>query len=216
MDERQPDSLPVARGTTTLGLTCKEGVVLATERRATGDTMILSHSAVKLFALDKHLGLTIAGYVGDAQALVRYFQAEIALYRLRRGSPLPVEGAATLISNLLNQNRYFPYLVGLVLGGVDRSGNHVYGIDMDGGMIEDRYVSEGSGSPVAYGVLESGYSSGLPLSDGVDLALRALTMAMRRDSASGDGYLLATIGSDGFRSLSEEDVKRRLGRLKLP
>jgi proteasome beta subunit len=210
------DEERLLKGTTTIALICKDGVVLGTERRATAGNVIAAKQTQKLFKVDNNLGVTIAGLVGDAQVLVRYLRAEVSLYRLRRNAPLSAEGAATLLANILTGNRMFPYYAWLLLGGVDGKGGHVYSIDPAGGTIEDRFVSVGSGSPFAYGVLEEGYSRDLPVSDGVDLTLRGLTVAMKRDSASGDGYLIHTISTKEYREFSEDEINKRLKALKIP
>jgi proteasome beta subunit len=178
--------------------------------------MIANKSTQKLFKIDENLGITVAGLVGDAQVLARYLKAEVSLYRLRRSAPLSAEGAATLLANILNGNRMFPYYAWLILGGVDAKGGHVYSVDPAGGSIEDRYVSVGSGSTFAYGVLEEGYSRDLSVSDGVDVALRGLTVAMKRDSASGDGYIVNTISSKEYKEFSEDEINKRLKALKIP
>ena len=204
------------KGTTTIGLVAKDGVVLATERRATAGSMIANKSTQKLFKIDQNLGITVAGLVGDAQVLARYLKAEVSLYRLRRSAPLSAEGAATLLANILNGNRMFPYYAWLILGGHDAKGGHVFSVDPAGGSIEDRFVSVGSGSTFAYGVLEEGYSRDMSMSDGVDLALRGLTVAMKRDSASGDGYIVNTISAKEYREFSEDEINKRLKALKIP
>lgn len=204
------------KGTTTIGMVCKDGVVLATERRATAGTLIANKATQKVFKIDSNIGLTIAGYVGDAQVLARYLKAEVSLYRLRRNGALTAEGAATLLANILNGNRMFPYLAWLILGGVDAKGGHVFSIDPAGGSIEDRYVSVGSGSTFAYGVLEEAYSRDLSIADGVDVALRGLTVAMRRDSASGDGYLVHTITPKEYHEFADDEINKRLKALKIP
>ncbi len=204
------------KGTTTIALVCKDGVVLGTERRATAGTMIANKATQKVFKIDDNLGITIAGLVGDAQTLARYLRAEVSLYRLRRSGLLSVEGAATLLANILSGNRMFPYYAWLLMGGIDPKGGHVFSIDPAGGSIEDRYVSVGSGSPFAYGVLEEGYSRDMSVSDGVDLTLRGLTVAMKRDSASGDGYLIHTITSKEYHEFSEDEINKRLKALKIP
>ena len=204
------------KGTTTIGLVCKDGVVLATERRATAGNLIANKMTQKLFKIDGNIGVTVAGLVGDAQVLARYLKAEVALYRLRRGAQLNAEGAATLLANILNGNRMFPYYAWLILGGVDGKGGHVYSVDPAGGSIEDRFVSVGSGSPFAYGVLEEGYSRDMTVADGVDLALRGLTAAMKRDSASGDGYIVNTITTKEYKEFSEDEINTRLKALKIP
>ncbi len=205
----------VKTGTTTIGLVCKEGVVMATEMRATMGTLIAHKTTQKLFKIDDNLGLTVAGVVGDAQTLARYITAEVELYKLKRGQPMSVRSAATLTSNVLGGSRFYPYYVGLILGGIDREGGHVYALDMVGGAIPDDYVTTGSGSPYVYGVLEDHYEKGLLVNDGIDLAIRGLHAAMRRDSASGDGYSLASITKDGFVTYDEKDVQKRLAKMKL-
>jgi proteasome beta subunit len=210
------DEERLLKGTTTIGLVCKDGVVLATERRATAGSMIANKETQKVFKIDDNIGLTIAGLVGDAQVLARYLKAEVSLYRLRRSAPLSAEGAATLLANILSGNRYYPYYAWLILGGVDARGSHVFSVDPAGGCMEDRFVSVGSGSTFAYGVLEEGYSRDMTTVDGIDLALRGLTVAMKRDSASGDGYLVHVISSKGYRELDEDEINKRLKALKIP
>lgn len=202
------------KGTTTLGLVCKDGVILATERRATMGTLIAHKVTKKLFKIDENLGLTVAGLVGDAQVLARYLSAEVELYKLKRNTSMTVKAASTLMSNILSGRRYFPYWVALVIGGMDSEGGHVYSLDAAGGAIEDQYVTTGSGSPYVYGVLEDHYKEGLSTSDGIDLAIRALNAAMKRDAASGDGIDIAVIKKKEFKQLSEDEVtdrKKKLG-----
>ena len=154
--------------------------------------------------------------MGDAQVLARYLRAEVSLYRLRRSASLTAEGAATLLANILNGNRFYPYYAWLILGGIDGKGGHVFSVDPAGGCIEDRYVSVGSGSNFAYGILEEAYSRDIATSDAVDLALRGLTAAMKRDSASGDGYLVHVISAKEYHELTDDEINKRLKALKIP
>jgi proteasome beta subunit len=209
------DEERLLKGTTTIGIVAKDGVVLATERRATAGTMISNKQTQKLFKIDQNLGVTIAGLVGDAQVLTRYLRAEVSLYRLRRNAPLSAEGAATLLANILSGNRYYPYYAWLILGGVDAKGSHVFSVDPAGGCIEDRFVSVGSGSTFTYGLLEEGYTREISTSEAVDLALRGLTAAMKRDSASGDGYLVHVISPREYHEFTEDEVNKRLKALKI-
>ncbi len=202
-------------GTTTVGIVCRDGVILAADRRATAGTMIAHKRTRKVFRLDENLGLTTAGLVGDLQVLARYITAEVELYKLKRNAPMPVEAAATLTANILSGRRFFPYLVQLVIGGVDRKGNHVYSLDLAGGSLPDNYVSTGSGSPYVYGILEDHYREGLPSSDGADLAIRAVAVAMRRDAASGEGIDVAVITPDGYTELQDKDVEKRKTAMKI-
>ena len=202
-------------GTTTIGIVNKDGVVLASEHRATMGNIIAHKDVQKVFKIDDNLGLTTAGLVGDAQLLARYIKAEVELYRLKRQAPISVKSGATLLSNILHRGGgaggYF--YVGLILGGVDKEGGHVYGIDAAGGSIRDDYVSVGSGSLMAYGVLEDNFEKGMTMDQTADLAIRALNAAMKRDSASGDGMAIICISKDGYRELGEDEVRKRATKL---
>ena len=202
-------------GTTTVGITCKDGVVLATERRATMGTLIAHKNTQKLFEIDNNIGMTTAGLVGDAQILVRYLVAETNLYRLRYGRPMSIKAASTLMANILSGNKYMPYWVQLIVGGVEYDGGHVYSLDPAGGSIEDTYITTGSGSPYVYGVLEDHFTDGLTTKEGADLAIRGITAAMKRDSASGEGIDVAIIDDKGFNILSEKDIQDRIKKMKL-
>jgi proteasome beta subunit len=202
-------------GTTTIGIVNTEGVVLASEHRATMGNIIAHKEVQKVFKIDDNLGLTTAGLVGDAQLLARYVKAEVELFKLKRQAPMKVKSAATMLSNILRRgggaNGYF--YVGLIMGGYDRDGGHVYSIDAAGGCIPDNYVSVGSGSLFAYGVMEDHYKKGLSLDDAINLAIRSLNASMKRDSASGDGMAVITITKDGFVEVSDEEIAKRASRM---
>ena len=200
-------------GTTTLGMVCRDGVVIATETRATMGTLIAHKDTKKLYKIDQHLALATAGLVGDLQILARYLNAEANLYRLKRDVKMPVKSAATLMSNILNQRKFYPYYVQLILGGYDNSGGHVFSLDAAGGAIPDKYASGGSGSPYVYGVLEDCYKEGLSTDEGIDIAIRAITAAKNRDSASGGNINVAVITKDGYKEVSEDEIKKRLIKL---
>ncbi len=204
-------------GTTTIGIVNKDGVVLATEHRATMGNLIAHKDVRKVFKIDDNLGLTVAGLVGDAQVLARYIKAEVELYKLKRGTPISVNSAATLLSNIMRGGggSYGFYYVGLILGGIDPLGGHVYSLDAAGGSIRDDFVSVGSGSPFAYGVLEDHFKKDITEEEAIDLAIRALNAAMRRDSASGDGYAVVVINKKGLKELTPEEALQRAERMKL-
>ena len=207
-----PDDLKKT-GTTTLGMVCKEGVVIATEQRATMGTLIAHKATKKLYKIDEHLALATAGLVGDLQVLARYLNAEANLYRLKRDARMPVKSAATLMSNIMNQRKFAPYYVQLILGGYDNTGGYVFSLDAAGGAIPDKYTAGGSGSPYVFGVLEDNYKDDLTADDGIDLAVRAITAAKNRDSASGGMINVAVITKEGFKEIPMEEIKKRMEKL---
>jgi proteasome beta subunit len=186
---------------------------MATETRATMGTLIAHKTTKKLYQIDQHLGLATAGLVGDLQILARYLNAEANLYRLKRDQKIPVKSAATLMSNILNQRKFFPYYVQLILGGFDNTGGHLYSLDAAGGAIPDKYTAGGSGSPYVFGVLEDNFQEGLSIESGIEIAIRAITAAKNRDSASGGMINVAVITKDGFKEISEDEIKKRIEKL---
>jgi len=193
--------------TTTIGVVCRDGVLMTTDTRATMGSFVAHKHAKKVYMIDHHLGMTIAGTVGDAQAIVEMLKANSALYRLDMNRPIPVQSAARMVSNILFQARYYPLSVQALIGGMDDTGGHIFALDPLGSMMEERYVSTGSGSPVAYGVLESEWHDDLNVKDSTPVLVRAISSAMKRDSASGDSFDVVTITKDGYRELTEDEKK---------
>ncbi|NYT19687.1 MAG: archaeal proteasome endopeptidase complex subunit beta [Methanosarcinales archaeon] len=198
------------KGTTTVGIVCSDGVVLATEQRATMGNFIASKTAKKIYQIDDLVGMTTAGSVGDAQQIVRVISVESKLFKMRRQESVTIKGIATLLSNLLSGQRYYPLMVQLLIGGFDKNGPAVYSLDALGGKIEEtKAVATGSGSPMAYGVLEDRYKDDMTVDEGVDLAIRALHNAMKRDSASGEGIDVVVITKDKYERLDQEEVREK-------
>ena len=196
------------KGTTTLGLVCKDGIVMATEMRATMGNLIGHKTTQKLFKISDNMALTVAGLVGDAQMLARWLSAEVKLYELKTGTSMSLRASSTLMANIMNGRRYMPFWVQLLLGGIDSEGGHIYSLDAAGGSIPDKFQTTGSGSPFVYGVLEDRFTENLSVKQGKVLGVRALTAAMKRDSASGDGISMCVIDSNGYHPVSQEDIDK--------
>ena len=194
-------------GTTTLGIVCDEGVVLASDKRATMGYLVSSKTTIKVEKLDRNIGMTIAGGVGDAQKLIRWMRSELEVYRLREGEGMTVKGAATLLANVLSNYKFYPFFVQLIVGGYD-SKPELYSLDMAGGVTKDDYISTGSGSPFVYGLLETGYDKKMSLKDCLKLAAKCIIAASKRDIASGNGITMATITKDGFKYLTAEEIEK--------
>jgi proteasome beta subunit len=118
---------------------------------------------------------------------------------------MPIKSAARLVANLLFSARYYPLSLQALVAGVDESGSHIYALDPFGSITEEKCVSTGSGSPIAYGLLENEYKEGMSIDDGVSLVVRAIHSSMKRDSASGDSFDVAVITKEGYRELSDEE-----------
>ena len=208
MPEQLQESM---KGTTTIGIVFKDGVILATEKRATMGYMIASKKAKKVYKVGDRIGMTTAGGVGDAQQLARILTVECNLYQIRRSRSITVGASATLLSNYLNQNRYFPYYVQLLVGGIDENGPSVYSVDAMGGATkEEEIVATGSGSPMAYGVLEDRFRKDMNEDEAIDIAIRALKSAMKRDAGSGEGIHVVVITKDKYQEMGEDSLQKYL------
>jgi len=185
------------QGATTVGLVCGDGVVLASEKRVSWGRMVMSRSGKKVFRVTPNIGLAFAGLVSDMQALTREAEAYANLFRLENNRPIAVKAMAKLISNILFQRRLIPLLMETLVGGVDDGGPTVYALDPVGSLIPDKFVSAGSGAPIAMGLLEANYREGMDLEAGAELALQAIKSAVARDASSGDGVDMLLIKADG-------------------
>ncbi|WP_010612245.1 archaeal proteasome endopeptidase complex subunit beta [Halococcus hamelinensis] len=182
-------------GTTTVGLTTTDGVVLATDRRASAGNLVASKRAEKIAEIHPRGALTISGAVSAAQALINNLQAEVRLYEARRGEEMSIKALATLTSNFLRSGAF--YIVQPILGGVDDDGHHIYSIGPGGSVMEEPYNATGSGSPFAYGVLEQQFEEGLSNEEAKTVATDAVKSAVERDTASGNGIIISEITDAG-------------------
>lgn len=181
--------------TTIVGIKTKEGVVLGSDKRASKGFFIGSKITQKISKIDDTLAVAIAGQLSDAEYLVKVAKAERSIVELRRGFPLSVKESTRLIANLAYSGlkNYQPYFVELLVGGVDDEGGHVYVADMSGAITGEDFAASGSGSPIAYGVLESRYSNEITNEQAKEIATKAVAAAMERDPGSGNGIDILVI-----------------------
>jgi proteasome beta subunit len=160
---------------------------------------------MKIQKVDRHLGMTIAGGVADAQNLVDIMRYNANIYRLTNRELMPIKSAARLCSNVLFNQRYFPYYVQIILAGYDNTvGGQIYNIDLFGSMTSEKFISTGSGSPVAYGYLESEFKDNLSVNESYKIAIQAVAAAIRRNAGTGDNINAVIIDKDGYHELSKE------------
>jgi len=205
MSQNNSSSQLVLKGTTTIGVVCKDGVILASDTRVTMGFYVAHKFGKKVYEIDDHLGMTIAGTVADAQKVVDILTANASLYKINLNRPMPVASAARLVANLLFSARYVPLATQVLVGGVDDTGPHVYNLDPYGSLTEEKSVSTGSGSPIAYGILEDKYREGMTVTELLPTIVKAVNAAMKRDVASGNNYNITIIDKNGYRELSEEE-----------
>ncbi|MEM4336658.1 MAG: proteasome subunit beta [Candidatus Woesearchaeota archaeon] len=202
-------------GTTTVAIVCKDGLVLAADRRATAGNLIANKNITKIHEISENMVLTMAGSVSDVQLLIKFIKAELRLKKVRSKRDMTVKETANLLAGMVYSNiRRFSIIPGIsqfILGGKDNEGFHVYDIYPDGSVTEiNDYVSSGSGSVMAYGVLETLYNKNMSVDEGIKLAVKALNAAIQRDTASGSGFDVVTITNKGIKHVIGKQIEKKV------
>ena len=183
-------------GTTTVGLCCKDAVILGADKRASMAYFVASKTAEKLLKIQEHVFISIAGSVADAQYLVDILKAETTLYQLEKEKPIPIKTAGKILSNVLYRNKLFPYEVGHILGGVtEEEGPVILDIGAYGSILPEKYCAVGSGQNFSYGVLEAKFKDDLTIEEGKQIIKIAIRSSIIRDMASGNGIDLVIVST---------------------
>jgi len=204
LEKQAQDGYMFIPGATTIGVTFKDGVILASEKRVSYGYLIVSKTGKKVFKITDHVGAACAGLVSDMQVLIREVSAYGNLFRLDVGRPISVRSAAKLMSNLLFNRRLAPLITQTIVGGVDEEGPSLYSLDPLGSVLPDKFTVVGSGTEIAMGVVEEGYKDNMNAEEARELVVRAMKSAVSRDIMSGDGVDFLTITKDG---ILEESMK---------
>ncbi|MBN2421423.1 proteasome subunit beta [Candidatus Woesearchaeota archaeon] len=200
-------------GTTTIGIVCSDGIVLAADKRMTGGSMIMQRDAEKVFPLVDNIVVTIAGVVSEIQRAIKFAKAELKLLEVRTNRSVTVKDAANLLNNMayVSVRQMGEWgVTGFLVGGKDVNGFSLYEVGADGTLKKhDKFIADGSGMLFALPTLELKYKKGLATSEGVKLAVEAIDQAQLRDSASGNGFDVYTITEEGFKKVISKDITSR-------
>ena len=202
--QAQQGGLAWIPGATTIGVVCADGVILASEKRVTYGHFVMSRGGKKVFRITGQIGAACAGLVGDMQILTREVEAQANLFSMEVGRRISVRATAKLMSNILFNRRYAPLFTQTIVGGLDDEGPTLYVLDVLGSLIPDKYAAVGSGTEIAMGVLEEGYTEDLSVEEAKALVIRAVKSAISRDAMSGDGIDFLIITKEG---VAEESMK---------
>jgi len=162
----------------------------------------------KVYKIDEHIGMTIAGTVADAQRVVDIITVNASLYRINMNRPIPVSSAARITANLLAAARGLS--VQILIGGMDDTGPHIFALDPFGSLTEEKSVSTGSGSPIAYGILEDKFHEGMTIQEALPIIVTAVQASIKRDVGSGNNYNIIIIDNNGYRELPDEEKRKIL------
>jgi len=185
-------------GATAVGIAYKGGVIVAAEKRISYGTYVVSKTGRKVFRIADKVGAACAGLVGDMQILMREISSYVKIREIETRRPLPPNSVAKLLSVIMFERRFAPFITQIVIGGVDDVSS-VYVLDPLGSVIPDKYATVGSGAELAIGVIESEYREDMGEEDAKKLAIKSIKSAIQRDAASGDGVDIMVITAAGIK-----------------
>lgn len=185
-------------GAATVGITFDNGVVIGAEKRVLWGNTVISKTGKKVFQITDNIIVGSAGVSGDYQMLSSYLVAETNLFKLENRRKMTVKAAAQLLANILFSRKFLPFLTQTLIGGVDDDGSHLYSLDLAGSLIKEEYSAVGSATSLVLGVLESNYQEKMSNKEAVELAVKAIRSATKRDAMSGDGIDILTVTDNGI------------------
>lgn len=202
------DNKNLKTGTTTLAIVCKDGLVVAADRRTTAGSMVYGKTTKKIQTIEENHVVTTAGTVSDIQLTLKIIKAQIKLDEMRRGKKLMTKEIANLISGLNYSALRAAYAISsFLLAGKDERGFHIYDITPDGSIVEvEDYAGDGSGVMFTTGVFEANYRKDMGVDEGVKLAVKAMNAALQRDIYSGNGIDVITITSKGIKQVIDKEL----------
>jgi len=216
MDEEIKQNI-LKTGTSILGIVCKEGLIMAADRRVTAGNLIVSKNYKKVIKLNDYLVISWTGSVADAQRISKIVPAELRLKELRTKQRPSVKEAANLVANIayngIRQPTMIPFIAGTLVAGFNEDGTtELYSIEPAGSImrVEDYDANFSSGMPFILGLLERQYKKDLSLKEGVELAIEALKSSTQRDNASGNGMDVFTITKDGIHKAVDKEITSEL------
>lgn len=182
-------------GATAVGLKTRDAAILATDRRMAYGNFVMSRNAKKIFLLGR-IGIAFSGLYGDLRGIYRVIEAEYNYMKLSLGKEPSVYSIAKRLSLILYSYKPMPFMVEVLVAGVDEKGPRLYVLDSLGSITEEPYAAVGSGATLALGYLEDAYKEDASLDEAIEIAYRAVKNAMRRDASTGDGIDVVGITRD--------------------
>jgi proteasome beta subunit len=191
-------------GTTILGIVCKDGVVIASDKRGTAGGIVLDKYTQKIFLINGYALIAGCGSAAEIQKIPKYLSAELKLKELRSKSRPSVKQAVNLLSNLRASGQS-----AFLLGGFNEDGSvELYSTDPAGHIIEveDYDANFGSGMPYVLGYLERNWKKGIDIKEGIRLAVESVKSSTQRDTGSGNGLEVYTITKDGIKKVVSQEI----------
>ncbi len=206
----------VGRGTTTVGLKFKEGVILMADKKVRSK-LVESNSVEKIFQIDEHIGCATSGLVADARTLVDYArvvaQINKVTYEEKISTDMLVKRICDYKQNYTQYGGVRPFGTALLVGGVDNQGIHLFETDPSGALSSYKAGCIGSGRSQVIELFEDKFKDNMSMSDAITLGLEGLKMSSD-DPLTQDTVEIGIIKiGKKFERLEPKEVKKYLDKL---
>jgi len=216
MENKEISEKTLKTGTLTIGIVCKDGIVLASDNRVSygsqsGGVAYIAGKIKKVIELNNRMIVTMAGTASDAKRAIEIIKAELRLKELKTKEVIRVKEVATLMSNMqfmnIRQFSTIPSIAHFLLAGYDPEGIHLYDISPDGYLQEiDTYSATGAGIIQAHPILDSEYKQGMSIDDGVNLAIKCIKASTKREPSVGEGLDVYIVKKDELKQVAEKEA----------
>jgi len=213
MDEELRSSI-LKSGTSIIGIVCKDGIVMASDRQSTAGNIVMNKNSEKTKQIHDYLLFSATGSVSDIQRTAKLLEAELKLKELRARTRPSIKEAANLTGSLIYSNirqmSMIQSIVGALVGGFNEDGTlELYSIEPAGSVIkvEDYDANFGSGMPYILGLLERQYKKNMSVEEGVKLAIESIKSSTQRDTGSGHGIDVFAITKDGIKKVVSQEIQ---------
>ncbi|MFA5484846.1 MAG: hypothetical protein WC260_01165 [Candidatus Pacearchaeota archaeon] len=206
------DKTILKTGTSLVGLVCKDGIVMAGDRKATaGGQIVMNKNAKKVVQINDYLVISGTGVSSDIDYVIKLIRAELKLKEMRDKKRPSVKEASNLIALILYKNIRQPsmiqFIAGLMVGGINKDGScELYSVEPAGSTmrVEDFDANFSSGMPYILGLLENRYRKDISIKEAIELAADSIKSATERDTASGYGIDVYAITKDGIKQVFKQ------------
>ena len=206
----------VKKGTTTIGLKFKNGVILIVDKRVPS-RLVEPRSIEKIYHLDNHIGCATSGLVADARVLVDQARKDAQIHKITYGENISVEGLVKKICDFKqNYTQYGgvrPFGTALLMAGVDDLGSHLFETDPSGALVAYRAGCIGAGRPVVMEMFEKEFSDDMSYNDAMLLGIKALKAAIDEELTAQTIEIGVVDGDRKFKRLTESELEGFIKKL---
>jgi len=203
----------VKQGSAAIGIECKDGVVLITDKRLVS-TLVVPDAVEKIFKIDDHIGATGSGILADARVLAEMSQLKSQQHRVTYDSPIDILSVVKNICDLkqitTQSGGYRPFGVGMIIAGIDQDGIRVFETDPTGIFFQYRAIAIGEGDEEINKVLEKEWNENLTIDDGIRLAINTMKKFVKDLAVERLDCAYINIKDKKFTKLSKKDLQKYL------